>query len=100
MRNIKSVTRTSRETDDGTEISRKGGRKMAHGIDTFAKRLQWLRERKGISRRVLSELCGLGSSQIARYERGEQNPNATSLVALADFFDVSVDYLLCRSENK
>ena len=69
---------------------------MAQAPDTFAARLQWLREKKKISRRVLSELCGLGTNQIARYERGEQTPNANSLVALADFFEVTVDYLLCR----
>ena len=72
---------------------------MANAPDTFPKRLQWLRERRGISRRVLSELCGLNKNQIARYERGEQAPNLASLVALADFFDVSVDYLLCRERK-
>lgn len=68
--------------------------------EKFPKRLQRLREQKGISRRVLSELCGLGTNQIARYERGEQSPNATSLVALAEFFDVTVDYLLCRKKDE
>ena len=69
---------------------------MAQAPDTFERRLQWLREKRGISRRVLSELCGLNCNQIARYERGEQSPNAASLLALADFFCVTVDYLLCR----
>lgn len=64
--------------------------------DTFAARLQWLRERRGISRYVLSELCGLSKNQIARYERGEQEPNLASLVALSDFFEISIDYLVCR----
>ena len=63
---------------------------------TFPERLQYLREKRGISRFVLSELCGLGKNQIARYERGERVPNADALVALSDFFEVSVDYLLCR----
>lgn len=66
--------------------------------ETFAEQLQYLRERRGISRRVLSELCGLSKNQIARYERGEQAPNLMSLVALADFFEVTVDFLLCRNE--
>lgn len=72
---------------------------MAQAPETFAERLQWLREKKGISRRVLSELCGLNKNQIARYERGEQAPNLASLVALADYFGVSVDYLLCRKNQ-
>ena len=66
---------------------------------TFAERLQFLREKRGISRSVLSELCGLGKNQIARYERGERVPNADALVALSDFFEVPVDYLLCREQK-
>ena len=72
---------------------------MAQAPDTFAERLQWLREKRGISRRVLSELCGLSKNMIARYERGDRSPNPDALIALADYFDVSVDYLLCRRNN-
>lgn len=64
--------------------------------ECFARRLQRMREQRGISRRVLSELCGLSKNRISRYERGEQEPTASSLEALASFFEVSVDYLLCR----
>lgn len=70
---------------------------MAHQEpNTFAARLQYLRERRGMSRYVLGELCGLSRNQIARYERGEQEPTLASLVALADFFEVPIDYLACR----
>ena len=65
----------------------------------FRQRLQVLRERKRISRRVLSELCGLSPDAVRRYERGEAEPTAHSLVAIADFFGVSVDYLLGRCEK-
>ena len=66
---------------------------------TFAKRLQKLREKRGISRYVLSELCGLNKNQIARYERGERAPTADALCALAEYFGVTVDFLLCRDED-
>ena len=59
-------------------------------------RLQQLRERKNISRIVLSELCGLHPDAIRRYERGEDKPNLESLVAIADFFGVTIDYLVGR----
>ena len=62
----------------------------------FGKRVQQLRERKRISRKVLSELCGLHSDAVRRYERGEQEPTAHALIALADFFECSVDFLLGR----
>lgn len=64
--------------------------------ETFPKRLQRLREQRGVSRRVLSELCGMNENQVARFEKGQRKPNQDALCALADYFDVSVDYLLCR----
>lgn len=74
---------------------------MRQAPDSFPERLQWLRERRRISRFVLSELCGLSKNMIARYERGEVQPNLTSLVALAAFFEVSIDYLCCNDiENR
>lgn len=68
----------------------------------FSKRLQQLRERKRISRIVASELCGLASDSIRKYERGESEPTLSSLIAMAEFFDVSVDFLLgrCDKENE
>ena len=62
----------------------------------FRRRLQNLRERRRISRIVLSELCGLSPDAVRRYERGEAEPSLKSLVALAEFFEVSVDYLIGR----
>lgn len=63
----------------------------------FPKRLQKLREREHKSRVVLSQLCGLPDSSIRRYERGEVKPNIDSLVAIADYFHVSIDYLVGRT---
>ncbi len=65
-------------------------------IDLFPTRLRRLRERRGISRSALGECCGLSKSIISKYERGEREPTAGSLRKLADFFDVSSDYLLGR----
>ena len=65
----------------------------------FRQRLQLLRERKRISRIVLSELCGLHPDAVRRYERGESQPTKDALIAIADFFGVSIDYLVGRSET-
>lgn len=62
----------------------------------FAGRLQRMRERRGMNRKALGECCGLSKNIIGQYERGEREPMASSLVKLADFFDVSVDELLGR----
>lgn len=68
-------------------------------IDDFPQRLRMLRERKGISRRVLADFCQLSKSAVARYERGEREPTASVISRLADYFEVSTDYLLGRAEN-
>ena len=62
----------------------------------FPRRLQALRERRRISRRVLSELCGLSRGAISRYERGERMPALDDAAQIADFFGVSLDYLVGR----
>lgn len=70
--------------------------------DVFRFRLQKLRERhRGLSRATLSELCGLPPDTIRKYERGQvNNPTIESLVAIADYFEVSVDYLIGRTDEK
>lgn len=66
----------------------------------FPQRLQQMRERQRKSRRVVSELCGLPPDAVRRYERGEAKPSYDALIALADYFEVSVDYLIGRSDYK
>lgn len=66
--------------------------------EVFRQRLQRLREQRQISRKVLSELCGLNTDAVRRYERGEAEPTMSSAVALADELGVSVDYLLGHTE--
>ena len=65
----------------------------------FPQNLRRLREHRRISRRVLSELCGLSKNRIARYERGEQIPTSDVLEMLADFFDVPMDELWGRGRK-
>lgn len=67
-------------------------------MNELGERLQRLRENKRPlrSRKVTSELCGLPSDAIRRYERGEAMPTAESLLKIADYYQVSVDFLLGR----
>lgn len=64
----------------------------------FSARLQKMRERRRISRSVMSELCGLSKSMISKYERGEKQPKLETLVVLSDFFDCSIDFLVGRTD--
>lgn len=69
-------------------------------METFRKNLQALREKRRISRIVASELCGLASDSIRKYERGEREPSLSSLIAMAEFFEVTVDELIGRKYNE
>ena len=64
-----------------------------------ADRLQRSRERRRVSRRVMSELCGLSTGAIRKYERGERIPNIIALEAIADYLGCTTDYLLGRDEE-
>lgn len=84
------------------ELREKGacGEMRSETNKEFPMRLRRLREQKRMKRRVLGELCGLGKNAIGRYERGEREPTLSAVVALADFFGVSVDYMLGKDENQ
>lgn len=60
----------------------------------FAERFSALKAGSGKSWRVLSELCGLSKNTLVRYARGEREPSAESLRRIADYFGVTVDFLL------
>jgi len=66
----------------------------------FPARLKRIREAKHESRKICSELCGLDKNAIGRYERGERSPNLRALLAIAEHFGVSVDYLVGRSDKR
>lgn len=67
-------------------------------IGEFSVRLRKLREERRQSRAVVSELCGLDRGAVRAYERGRRSPTLDALVALADYFEVSLDYLAGRTK--
>ena len=69
----------------------------------FHEKLKNLREHQELSQKEICNRLGLPTSTYSRYECGDTQPNLTSLKLLANFFDVSVDYLLdnqALSENE
>lgn len=65
-------------------------------MSEFPNRLRKLRDRKQMNRKALGECLGLSKNIVGMYERGEKEPSLATLVKIADFFDVSTDYLLGR----
>ena len=66
----------------------------------FSERLRALRREKGLKQREMAEICGLKLRGYQQYEYSEGYPEVPGLVALADFFDVSLDYLMGRSDMR
>ena len=65
----------------------------------FSCNLKRLRIEKKIPQKDLSNLLNITLRQYQRYEKGEQEPNIEKLTTLADFFNVSIDYLLRKADN-
>ena len=65
----------------------------------FGKRLKELREEQGLSIQAFSKMIQMNASSICRWENGKQDITSDLLIRLADFFNVSTDYLLGRVDD-
>lgn len=61
--------------------------------------LRTLRKSKGYTQIALQMKTGIEQSLLSKFESGERTPPTETLVRLADFYDVSIDYILCRTQN-
>ncbi len=62
-------------------------------------RLKALRKEKGISQLKLAMDLNMNQNSISRYESGAREADYATLIMFADYFDVSIDYLLGRTDN-
>lgn len=63
-------------------------------------RLRSVREQRNLSQKQVADYLGITSQAYGYYERGERNPGSDNLRKLANYFDVSVDYLLGRDQGQ
>lgn len=68
-------------------------------MSTFSERLKLLRTEKQIMSKTMAELLKITPRNYQRYETGEVDPPTSKTIFLADYFDVSLDYLIGRSDN-
>lgn len=66
----------------------------------FPERLKKLRKEKDIYQKELADKLNLGRTTIGGYEQGSRSPDKETLNKIADFFDVSTDYLLGRTDHQ
>ncbi|HYE82394.1 MAG TPA: helix-turn-helix transcriptional regulator [Clostridia bacterium] len=64
----------------------------------FGERLKNLREEKNLTRDALANRLNVSYSAVSKYETNVRFPDKGTLIDLAVFFDVSLDYLLCRTD--
>ncbi|WP_206922577.1 helix-turn-helix domain-containing protein [Alicyclobacillus suci] len=65
----------------------------------FSERLSELIQSSGAQKKEIAEYLDVTYRQFRRYETGDGKPDFDGLIKLADFFDVSLDYLVGRSDN-
>ena len=65
----------------------------------YFQRLKDLREDKDLKQVQIAELLGIQQTVYSRYERGFQNIPIEHLISLADYYGVSTDYILGRTDN-
>ncbi len=67
-------------------------------MSKFAMRLKELRKSRKMSMQDLAKLIGMSKSSVNMYERGEREPGLETLEAIADLFNVDLDYLLGKND--
>lgn len=68
-------------------------------FDLFSSRLKSLRLSKGLTLQQLGESIGSTKATMGNLENSNKQPSLLMIVALADYFDVSLDYLCGRSDK-
>ena len=65
-------------------------------MEKFCDRLKQLRSEKGITQQELAQATKLSQAAVSRWEAGEREPSIYYLNVLADYFEITVDYLIGR----
>ena len=68
--------------------------------DMMQNNLRKLRKEKGLSQIAVQMQTGIEQALISKYENGERVPPTESLMQLADFYGVSMDYIMGRTDRK
>ena len=69
-------------------------------MSTFAQRMKELRKERKLKQQQLADQFSVKLRTYQGYEYGESYPEVAKLIAIADYFDVSLDYLVGRSDER
>lgn len=68
-------------------------------IELLNERIKKLREEENISQTELAKEIGIAKNTLCQYEKNKANPSLEIILQIADYFNVSVDYLLGRADD-
>lgn len=68
-------------------------------MSIFSDRLASLKQQKGLLKKDIAGAIGISLRAYQYYETNQREPTLSVLIALADYFDVSLDYLVGRTDN-
>lgn len=66
----------------------------------FSDKIKNLREENKLTQQDIADLLNTSKQTISNYESGKNEPNLSTVVAIADYFGVTVDYLVGRTNSK
>ena len=66
--------------------------------DNMQNRLKQLRKARGYTQVSLQMQTGIEQALLSKFENGERVPPTETLLRLAEFYNVSIDYILCRTD--
>lgn len=67
--------------------------------NTLGSRIRFLRDEKNLSQMEMADQLNISNVQLSRYESGARKPDPDMLVQIADYLNVSTDYLLGRTSS-
>lgn len=68
-------------------------------LNIFHERLKYLRKNNNITQKTISNYLEIHINSYQKYEQGTREPNFDTLLNIADYFNVSIDYLFARTDN-
>lgn len=72
---------------------------QCHWVIMMKNNLRKLRKERKLTQVALQMHTGIEQALLSKYETGERVPPTDTLLILADFYNVSIDYILCRTEK-
>ena len=67
--------------------------------DSMKTNLKALRHSRGLTQIAVQMKTGIEQALLSKFENGARVPPTETLMRLAEFYDVSIDYILCRTDN-